>query len=62
MDETNQSGFAVLPVQKRDHRKYDKEKPKPYLDMSDFTAALDELIEGDRPEIVDNLVEHLTGV
>ena len=30
--------------------------------MNDFTAAMDELIEGDRPEIVDNLVEHLTGV
>ena len=62
MEDTNPGGFTLQPVQKRDHRKFDKEKPKPFLDMNDFTAAMDELIEGDRPEIVDNLVEHLTGV
>lgn len=61
MEETNQNGLAAIQVQKRDHRKFDKERPKPFLDMSDFVGAMDELIEGDRPEIVDNLVEHLTG-
>ena len=62
MEETNQGGFAAMLVQKRDHRKFDKEKPKPFLDWTDFMGAMDELIEGDRPEIVDNLVEHLTGL
>lgn len=62
MEETNQNGFAGIPAQKRDHRKYDRERPRPFLDWSDFLGAMDELIGGDRPEIVDNLVEHLTGI
>jgi len=62
MDDSNQGSFAAMQVQKRDHRKYDKERPKPYLDFNDFLVAIGELIEGERPEIVDNLVEHLTGI
>ena len=62
MDDGSPANFIQPPTQKRDHRKYDKERPKPHLDWSDFLACADELIEGDRPEIVDNLVEHLTGV
>ena len=30
--------------------------------MNDFLNAMDDIIPGDRPEIVDNLIEHLTGV
>jgi len=50
------------PAPKRDHRKFDKENPVPYLDLSDFMQFMDEAFEGERPELVDDLVFHLTGV
>ena len=33
------------PVPKKDHRKYDKERPKPYLDWNDFLSYMDEHLE-----------------
>jgi len=54
--------LLMPPVPKRDHRKFDKEKPMPYLDLHDFMQFMDEAFEGERPELVDDLVYHLTGV
>ena len=47
---------------KKDHRKFDKERPKPFLDWNDFLHYMDDAFQGDRPEIVDDLVYHLTGI
>ena len=34
----------------------------PYLDFQDFMYYMDDVFEGDRPELCDDLVFHLTGV
>ena len=36
MDDPRETGFIKTPVKKPDHRKYDRERPKPYLDWNDF--------------------------
>ena len=61
---SSKAGFLDQePVQKqRDHRKYDKDRPKPYLDWNDFYTFMDENLEDDRPSIIDDIVYHLTGV
>ena len=53
----------------RDHRKFDKEKPRPYLDFPEFLAYMLEDpspaaggAEGERPILVDDIVHHLTGI
>ena len=50
------------PQPKRDHRKYDRERPKQYLDWNDFQTYMEDAFEGDRPEIIDDLVKYLTGI
>lgn len=63
MDDTATVGFlGPDPPQKRDHRKFDKDRPRPYLDWNEFHAFMDEHIEEDRPAIVDDIILHLTGV
>ena len=63
MDDQGASNFGPgAPTVKKDHRKFDKEKPKPFLDWNDFLYYMDESIQGDRPEIIDDIVYHLTGV
>lgn len=64
MEETASGGFlGPEPPQKmKDHRRFDKDRPKPYLDFNDFFAYMDENLEDDRPAIVDDVVFHLTGV
>ena len=50
------------PVPRKDHRKFDKDsKGKPYLDLKEFMSYMDETFD-ERPELVDDLVLHLTGV
>lgn len=75
MDDTPSSGFMFSGAmggaggKQRDHRKFDKEKPKPYLDFPEFLAYMLEDqspsaggVEGERPIIVDDIVHHLTGI
>jgi hypothetical protein len=48
MENTTNSPNLFLgaePVQKKDHRRYDKERPKPYLDWNDFLSYMDEHLE-----------------
>lgn len=65
------SGGASQRVHLKDHRKFDKDKPKPYLDWNDFLAymtgdqALVSVAGGDnneRPSIVNDIIQHLTGI
>jgi hypothetical protein len=43
MDDTLSGGFLGSgPAQKKDHRKFDKDRPKPYLDWNDFLSYMDE--------------------
>ena len=35
-DDPRETGFIRTPVKKPDHRKYDRERPKAYLDWNDF--------------------------
>ena len=58
----NEDLLRMPPVPKRDHRKFDKDNPMPYLDFNDFMGFMDDAFEGDRPELCDDLVFHLTGV
>lgn len=62
VDAASSKGFFAPPTQKKDHRKFDKEKPKPFLDWNDFLHYMDEAFEGDRPEIIDDLIYHLSGI
>ena len=64
MDATVANKYTLLPKanQKRDHRRFDKEKPKPYLDWSDFYNFMDDQLDGERPGIIDDIIRHLTGV
>ena len=50
------------PLPKRDHRKFDRERPRQYLDWNDFQTYMEDAFEGDRPEIIDDLVKYLTGI
>ena len=50
------------PLPKRDHRKFDRERPKQYMDWNDFQTYMEDAFEGDRPEIIDDLVKYLTGI
>ena len=62
MDDPSATSFGLgAPTTKKDHRKFDKERPKPFLDINDFLYYMDEAIPGERPEIVDDIVWHLTG-
>ena len=51
-------------AQKKDHRKYDKDKDKdkPSLNEQEFISLMADAFPGDRPSIIDDLVQHLTGV
>lgn len=58
-------GFSLMQsAQKKDHRKYDKDKDKdkPSLNESEFINLMADAFPGDRPSIIDDLVQHLTGV
>ena len=50
------------PQPKRDHRKFDRERPRQYLDWNDFQTYMEDAFEGDRPEIIDDLIKYLTGI
>lgn len=64
MDDSGANKFAGLSKlgSKKDHRKFDKDRPKPYLDENEFCAAMEEWLDGERPAIVDDIILHLTGV
>jgi len=64
MGETRKKDDFLLqaPAPKKDHRRFDKEKPRTFLDLNDFMFYMDETFEGERPELIDDLVYHLTGV
>ena len=64
------SGRVRDPRKHLDHRKYDKDKPKPYLDWSEFLAYMLEDqqssatsgSDSERPAIVADIIHHLTGI
>jgi len=64
MDDSAANKFAGLSKigSKKDHRKFDKDRPKPFLDENEFCAAMEEWLDGERPAIVDDIILHLTGV
>ena len=64
MDGGNKGFSLMQSAQKKDHRKYDKDKDKdkPSLNEQEFISLMADAFPGDRPSIIDDLVQHLTGV
>ena len=52
----------ATPSKRPDHRKTYKANSKVFLTEQDFLSYMDEMFEGERPELIDDLVYHMTGV
>ena len=52
----------ITPTKRPDHRKFIVASKRPFLNLEDFMFYMDEAFEGERPELIDDLVHHLTGV
>ena len=64
MDDSSGIGFGGPPPpgNKRDHRKFDSDNPKDYLNWKEFVALMEEQLDGDRLPLIDDLIYYLTGV
>ena len=50
------------PAAKKDHRKFDNDNPRDYLNWKDFKDLMEEQLDGDRLDLIDDLIYYLTGV